>query len=458
MVIPTPRLLLFAVAGVALVVLTGSHDAGLTIALLWLAAIVVLALVDAFLAPRSGQVHWTRDHENKLSLGVWNAVTLDLHSSLQRPVALRVRDAVPGQMAARGESRHGECTGSWRFSYRVFPIHRGDYRFGPVTARYLGPLGLAWKQRSVDLDDNVKVYPNLQAIRNYEMLLRRGHLAEIGLHNSRRWGEGTEFERLRSYSPDDQYRRINWKATAKTGSPIVVDYQTERSQNVIIALDTGRLMATRLPLAISSLNQDEAASEVAAETAAPVALTRLDFSVNAALLLSFVSQEYGDRVGLLAFSDRVTRYVAPRSGRRQFLLLTESLYNLEAEATATDFLTASAYLGRRNPRRSLIVLFTDLAESYSAAQLVSTMAQLRRRHLPLVVTMQDPEIQRLATQAPRDTRSVYERSVARQLLDERAKVLVSLRAAGVLTLDVRADALTPSVINRYLEVKARSAL
>jgi uncharacterized protein (DUF58 family) len=447
MITPTARLLLVALAGIAPIGLSGAHSTALVLAGIWLLAVALLAIIDARFTPTAAGLRWSREHEDKLSLGVWNPVVLRAVCDLDRPVRLRVRDAVPVLLSARGEQGAGACpaAGEWSLSYSVFPLHRGDYALGPLSVRYLGPLGLAWRQHEVDLRDDVKVYPNLRSVRSYETLLRRGRVAEIGLRNTRRWGEGSEFERLRVYTPDDEFRRIDWKATARRHLPIVVDYQLERNQTILLALDTGRLMANRLPLP-------------AEDDTVPNALTRLDHSLNAALLLTYAAQEYGDRVGLLAFSDRVSRWVTPRAGRPQLVRVTEEMYNLEPEPTATDFIGAIGYLATRNPRRSLIVFFTDIAEPDSARELVGQIGHLVPRHLPLVVTMQDPSIRALAALPLTSADNVYRRAVATRLLDSRAEVLLALKAQGALTLDVPADRITPSVINRYLEVKARSEL
>ena len=447
MIVPTPRLLVLALAGVIPVALTGSHTTALVLGSLWLIGATLLAYIDARFAAGAEDLRWSREHDEKLSLGVRNPIQLHAVSDLDRAVTLRVRDAVPALLAPRAEAGAGTCPPQsiWSMRYDVSPLHRGDYSIGPLAVRYLGPLGLAWRQRTIPMAGTVKVYPNLRAVRSYETLLRRGRLAEIGLRNTRRWGEGSEFERLRVYTPDDEFRRIDWKATARRHQPIVVDYQLERNQTILLAIDTGRLMATRLPLTET-------------EHTVPHALTRLDHSLNAALLLAFAAQEYGDRIGLFAFSDRILRYVSPRAGRGQFLRVTQEMYNLEAEATATDFVRAIGYLATRNPRRSLIVLFTDFAEPDSARELVAQVGHLVPRHLPLVVTMQDPSYLDLATLPPSSPDNIYRRAVAMHTLDARDQVLLSLQQQGVLTLDVPADRLTPAVINRYLEVKARSSL
>jgi uncharacterized protein (DUF58 family) len=467
--IPTRRLLFLALCGLVPLVLTSSYGAAFLVGLAWLAAVVVIALIDGWFSLPSEALVWSRDHDQKLSLGAWNPVSLTLENRSRRALRLEVRDAVPSLLVPDGDHGGGECApfGTWTLHYRVFPIHRGDYRFGAAGVRYLGPLGLAWWQRKLNLDDAVKVYPNLLAIRSYEALIRRGQLEEIGLRNSRRWGSGTEFERLREYTPDDEYRRINWKATARRNKPIAVDYQTERSQNVLLVLDSGRLMSTRVPLEgdlapaddLDRIIRSEAgAAPVSPSPTAPRALTRLDYAVNASVLLAYVSHQYGDRVGLLAFSDRVTRFIAPAPGRRQFLRIAEALYNLEAEETEADYAEGLGYLAARNPRRSLAVVFTDIAEPEAATILVSHLGHLARRHLPLVVTLRDPGVEKLAIADVTSPEATYERAVAQRLLDDREQTLRFLRQRGALTLDTPADRLSPSLINRYLEIKARARL
>jgi uncharacterized protein (DUF58 family) len=163
-------------------------------------------------------------------------------------------------------------------------------------------------------------------------------------------------------------------------------------------------------------------------------------------------------VGLLAFADRVSRYLSPRPGHGHFLGLTEALYNLSAEPIETDYAAGLGYLAARNPRRALVVLFTDLTERESMVPLVAHTRHLSGRHLVLVVTLRDPGIEHLATIQPDSSRHVYERAVARGVLDEREETLRILRGQGVLTLDVTANQLYPALINRYLEIKARTGL
>lgn len=228
----------------------------------------------------------------------------------------------------------------------------------------------------------------------------------------------------------------------------------------MLLIDAGRLMSMQVPYP-GEMDQTadlfEGMNLTGPREVVP-ALTKLDHAVNAALLLAYVSQRQGDRSGLLAFSDRVLRFVKPGAGHRQFLALTEVLYDLEPQGTEADYGAALAYLSVHSPRRALAVIFTDIGHEMAAASLLVHVAHINRRHLPLIVTMRDPAVERMASEEVTDSQSVYERAVARNLLDQREITLSRLRQSGALTLDVPADRLSISLINQYLEIKARVLL
>ncbi len=396
-----------------------------------------LFILDWRLAGPVGRFDVERVHDTKLSLGVENPIAIHIRNRLRRGTRLRVRDEAPEsfKIDVRLLDASLPPLGSWQAVYHLQPLRRGDYQFGNVVLRWLGPLGLVARQGTVQASESVKVYPNLLDVRMYDLLLRRNRLREIGLRTTRLFGEGTEFERLREYLPDDEYRRINWKATARRHRPVTVQYQIERSQNVIAVLDTGRMMQT------------------------PVAdIAKLDYAVNAVLFLGYVATAKGDRVGVMSFADEVTHYLAPRQGRGQFYRMLEVLYAVEAQQVEPDYQKALTYLAVKQRRRALVVIFTDLSSGASLDSLVAQVALLARSSLPLVVTISDPDVHWLAGRQPRDSLAVYQRAAASQMLDERLVILDTLRQHGVLTLDVPANQLSLAVINRYLELKARTRL
>lgn len=470
MFIPTPRLLGLTIIGIIPIAISESTALSIYIALVWAAVVAGVGVVDGLMTPNPSDLAWRRDHDSKLYLGAWNTIKLSLVNRSVRPARFRVRDATPALFRTEGNVVRGVCKPRDRdvVEYRVMPIHRGDYRFGPLTARLLGPLGLVWRQRAWPLAGDVKVYPNLLAIRSYESLARRGQLQEMGLRTVRRFGGGTEFDQLRDYTRDDEYRRINWKATARAGHLVSADFRTERAQNVFLVLDAGRLMTAPVPIdstAPGNSAEPHGRAEalhyrpgVAHGAVNPPALTRFDHAVNAAVLLAFVAQQTGDRIGLVCFGEQIIRYLAPRPGRRSFLTVTHAIHDVQPEPVEPDYGFALRYLAARQRQRSLVVLFTDVTEAEAALTLIHPVHYLARRHLCLVVTLRDPELERMYNLIPTESKSLYERAVAGTVLEERSRILQLLRQRGVLTLDVVADKLSAGVLNRYLEIKGRSLL
>lgn len=402
------------------------------------AAVAVLAVDWRQAGAATTRFDVRREHDSKLSLGADNPVWLHVRNRGGRPVELWLRDEPPDEFRIDNRILHATLAPrqSWQGVYHLHPLRRGDYAFGNINLRWVGPLGLVVRQGKVGEGSTaVKVYPNLLDVRRYDLLLRRNRLQELGLRSTRQFGEGTEFERLRDYLPDDEYRRIDWKATARRHHPVTVEYQTERSQNVIAVLDTGRMMQS------------------------PVAdMAKLDYVVNAVLLLGYVATGKGDKVGMLSFADEVGSWLNPRQGRGQFYRMLELLYGVEAQPVEPDYRRALTYLAHKQRKRALVVIFTDLSGGASMEALVSHVSVLARRSLPLVVTISDPDVVAASQQTPTDSLSVYQRSAAARLLDERQVALDQLRRQGVLTLDVPANQLSIAVINRYLELKAKMLL
>lgn len=423
----------------------------------WLVLVLALLVADWRLSPKPSDWELKRHHDERLSLAIENPISVEIRLRRGlRALPIWLRDEPPIGFGVSGEvggdrvtRRQGDkVTSAIRIlsgkvspsstttlAYMVRPPRRGDYKFGNLHLRWETALGLLRRQHTFAAAEPVKVYPNLVDVRRYDLLLRKNRLWELGVRNTRLIGSGTDFERLRDYLPDDDYRRINWKATARRGKPISAEFQTERSQNIIALLDTGRMMRS------------------------PVGdVEKLDYAVNAVLLLAFVAAQKGDKVGLLTFADTAQTWIAPRSGKVQFQRMLEQLYAVNGQQVEPDYNRAFAWFNTQETRRSLVLVFTDLTGSVSGEALVAQMTRLRQRHLPLLVTVADPTVQKLARQPITESSSLYQRTVAEQLLDERRTTLERLRHHGVLTLDVPADELSIGVINRYLEIKAQGMI
>lgn len=435
--IPTPRLLFLLLLTAIPLAGAGQLPWLAWLALCYLMVLFGVVMSDLFLTPPPHQLEVERINDTKLSLGAENRITILLANRSPRAIRFTLRDEFPHQFPSDAQTLQGLLAplDIYAAQYHVRPLQRGDYAFGDINIRYYSMLGTFIRQAHYKAQATVKVYPNVLEVRKYDLLVRKGMLAEMGLRKTRILGAGTEFERLREYTTDDEFRRINWKATARRGKPIAAEYETERSQYVVCALDTGRLM--RPPVGD---------------------LARLDYVINSALMLGYVATLKGDHVGMLTFADDVGTYLAPKRGKQQFYRMLELLYNVQHQPVEADYTRALSYLGLKNRRRSLVVVFTDLVTLEAAQPLIAAMTRLARRHLPLCVTISDPNVVSLAGAPVSSSDGLYQRAVAEMLLDERQVILDTLRRNGVLTLDVPADKLTVSLIDSYLELKARGRL
>ncbi|MBN1287787.1 MAG: DUF58 domain-containing protein [Anaerolineae bacterium] len=414
------------------------------LALVYGAGLLLLAFMDRRRAGPLEQFRIVRAHDAKLSLGAPNRIAVHIASRAPRPVHVAVRDEPPVLFAGietAGRAGVVAPRETITLDYHVRPLKRGDFAFGDINLRWAGPLNFYVRQGVVKAGESVKVYPNLHEIRKYDLLVRRDQLAEMGFRNVRLRGEGTTFESLRDYTPDDPYRIINWKATARRGKPISTDYEPERSQRVMALVDVGRMMHS--PIRVHE--PDGAVWDMA----------KVDFVINSVLLFGYVATLKGDQVGLLVFADQVQQYIAPAAGRAHFQKLLEAMYALGSQPVEPDYGRALNYLRAHNQKRSLVVLFTDLSGSRAAEALMTHVPPLAPRHVPLVVTIRDPVLDQEADQRPDNSDAVYRRAIAEQLIDERRLLLQNLQQRGVLTLDAGAEHLTMAVVNRYLQLKAR---
>lgn len=446
------RILFFLIPLVIPIILVTTVPILLYIGCLYFLILLCVSIVDYVTNPFVKGIEINREMSSKFSLGVENSVVLTIINRTEQPVNLTIKDDFPDELIY--EDVMHKCfvqsSDSTQLTYHLTPIRRGIYQFGDIHVRCLGKLGLIVRQYKVLATTEIKVYPNLQAIREYELLIKRGMLQQIGLKSSRLFGEGTEMERLRDYTPDDDYRRIDWKATARHRKPIVREYETEKSQDVIIMLDTGRLMATPVRLSKPDLITDEDSLKHY--------MLKLDYAINTTLMTAYVSTLRGDKVGLLAFADNVHKYLSPKPGKKQFLTMLESTYALPVIPVEPDFESAFTYLSTKQRKRALIILFTDILDKDSAEGIAKYVAQFSRHHLVVCVTLADSGIIELSEKKATDSKSVYQKAIAERLLQEKYVILEVLRRQGVIAIDVPAHQLTMTVINKYLELKAKSMI
>lgn len=460
-ILPSPRLAIWLGLGSLLWVAAALEPAFSTPAAIYLAALLLIAGMDVALSPHPTEFELARETRDKLNLGTPNAIALTLYSRAAVPIVVTVRDEPPPAWPVRIDREPATVAqrevavapaGEARTTYSVLPTRRGAWEFGALSARYGTRLGLWYRQFRREAGQSVRVYPDTSEVGNYELHLRNGRTRELGLHLQRLRGKGTEFESMRDYTRDDNYKDINWKASARRGKLISTNYEIERDQTVILALDCGRMMTA---LADTRVREEVGEGGVAV---AQTPLSKLDCAINAAVLLTHVSVSLGDAVGLLLFADSVLQFVPPRKGKTQTGLIIDAMYGVQPSLVEPDYSGAYQELLGRKIRRALVVTFTDLIDPDASRELLAASGALRRHHNPLCVTINNRDVMDLAAQMPRGADEMYAKAMAQRMLAQRAQALRELSNRGVGILDVEASQLTVATVNRYLDLKARAAL
>jgi uncharacterized protein (DUF58 family) len=436
-VFPSRRFLILASLGLLPAALGAAAPVFFLVALLYFAACGALLAAEYFFGARGEQFEALRRVRPRLSLSEPETVELTVRNFSRWPAQVAVLDTTPSSLEASslplaaGIPPQSEVA----LAYEVTPTLRGKFRFGDLFLRVEHFPGMLTRQVRVPAAEEVRVLPDMREVARYEIMVRRSRLQEMGIHRSRYSGRGTEFERIRDYTPDDEYRQIDWKATARRRKPMSRVYEVERSQNVFLCIDAGRMMAGRVGR-----------------------LSKLDYAINAALMLAHVALRSGDRVGLIVVSDEVDAYLPFGKGQAHFQTCTEMLYSIEPRLCHVDYRGAIEQVAVRCKRRSLVVFFTDLIDEETSAELVTYLRLLRPVHLPMCVTLRDASIVSRAATPPSTLPEMYERTVALELLGERRRVLDGLQKLGAVVLDCAPEELSVAVVNRYLELKARQLL
>jgi uncharacterized protein (DUF58 family) len=401
------------------------------------AVLVLLVWIDFRRAPRPRTLKVERIGPDSFTVGRGSEYAFLWHNPTDRDADITVRESRPALLGGVAPRRRVRVAagGTERERIAVAPVRRGRETEGWLAIRSLGPLGLAYAQGRRELPWSVTVYPPLPASRLKASVAEAVRRRESGLRSMRQLGEGRQFESLREWVPGDDTRHIDWKASARRRKIIARQYEEERRQQVMLVLDAGRLLT----------------AEVGGEA-------RLEHVVRAALWLAFAANYHDDNVGVMVFSDHIHQYVAPQRGRRGLREVLDTLAVIEPTLVEPDYPAAFRYLAVRNRKRALTVFFTDVIDRYASEALVRNVASLTPRHLPLVVTLRNPELDRVATLRPGDVGSAYRKAAAEELLRARNEALAGMRRAGALVLDVPPAKASSIVVDQYLDLKRRGRL
>jgi uncharacterized protein (DUF58 family) len=399
--------------------------------------LIAIAYATGRIGPSPSSLKLTRSFDPVLSVRAANKVVVTLTNESLDHVRGVVRDEPPSHfLASRREFPLDVAPErEVNLEYTLTPNERGSESFKGTFVRLACPLGLVVKQARLDTEQQIRVYPNLLALREFDLLKQKGRLREIGIRRSRMRGLGTEFESLREYSEGDDYRKIDWKASARHAKLVVRQFEQERNQAVVIVIDIGRHM-------LAEVN----------------GVRKLDHALDSCLMLTNAAAAAGDFVGLLVYSDVVRRYIPPKKGRNQIGMIIEALHDLVAEPIESDPAAAFAFLASRWKRRSLVVTFTDLEDPDRARFLTTALGPQARRHLLLIARVSDPKLKEALDPPMEEVTDMYLSAAAGLLVADRRAATSVLSAANIRNLEAEPQDLAAALVSYYFDVKERSLL
>lgn len=401
--------------------------------------LVAAAVADFFASHRlpSG-LTVRREFERRFAIGDSVKVSLHFENSTDRKFQLRVKDEYPPELIL-DETRETEfaldAQSVAEFYYHVTSKKRGRYSFGTTAVRFLSRLGFVWCQAELGEPEAVKVYPNMRRAREMELKALGARSFLANQRRAVRRGEGREFESMRDYVRGDEMRHISWTATARRNKITTRQYQIERDQTIIIALDAGRLMTGRIG--------DE---------------TKFDTALHASLALMSASARAGDNCGIVVFGRRVRKYLPPKRGLEHIDAVLEALHDLEPELIEPSYARAFQFIASNTKKRAFVVILTDLVDKDSSKDLINSLKLLRPRHLPLVATIGDRDLRAAVSLRPHDIMDVFTQSAAEEIIHQRESALRLVETLGGLALDVTTQTLAPRLLETYLRIKERGMI
>jgi uncharacterized protein (DUF58 family) len=419
--------------------------------------VFVLAAIDFFTLPPQKSLSARRDTLRIASLQKSHKVTLTINNASRGALNLTIRDGVPHELKPLPAEFDIVLAGRSRavLEYVLNPQRRGSFTAEQTHVAVRSRFGLWQKIIDCHCASLWNVYPDLKQLRQFDLLARTNRLSLMGVRRVRRIGQDHDFERLRDYSLDDNYKRIDWRSTARRSKLTVRDFQSSQSQQLIFLVDGGRMMTNEAK-----------------------GLSLLDHALNAILMLSFVALRQGDQVGLIHFSDEIHSFIPPRGGQRHMNRLLHASFDRFPRLVESRYDQAFRYLAAHCRKRSLVVLVTNIIDEVNASQVEQYLTNLVGRHLPLGVILRDHRLFDAAAQevpakehvamdkttadkpasAPLTGDRLWRAAAAAEILAWRHQAITDLINQGVLALDVFPEQMTAPLINRYLSIKARHLL
>jgi uncharacterized protein (DUF58 family) len=454
------RALWLLVAGLLWAIPAFFHPHRVWMMLVWDGLIVGLIILDGMRLPLPGSISVTRRFLHSPALGERSEIEYDVLQQSNRIVTVIVTDDLHVALIATPQSLRVVAypRDTARVVMECYPGIRGDFRSGKIYLRYMRELRLVERWAVCDSEQGVRVFPASEQVGDSSAFyLMRARQIELQKRRLRLRGIGREFESLRDYQGGDELRNISWTATARRGKLITRQFTTERSQQVWIVLDSGRLSRTAFELRRSA---PPAVGEGEQESAERLVLnvTQLDQATTAAVMLAQVIGGSGDKFALLSYGRAVQQQLLPGSGPVHLRMMIKLLSQVKSEGAEANHLQAASRLKTLQRRRGLVIWITEIAESAGRPEVVSAVAELVKRHLVVLVLLQHPELDALAAREPKNVEEMFASTAAQEMLERRRETILKLRQQGVLVVETTPAEVGASAISKYLEVKAQGLL
>ena len=405
--------------------------------------IVAVAVADLLTVAQKRDFLVSREVVKVASLGKQHDCTITVANKSRWSLTTEIKDDLPNEFESDTESFSHQFTPRSRtsFSYRFKPDERGRFEMKLIYIKVISRLALWNTFHAIDAVNEIFVYPDMKQISQYSLLARTNRLSLLGVRRSRKIGQDNEFERLRDYTQDDNYKHIDWRTTARRQRLTVKDFQANQSQRIIFMVDCGRMMTGQ--------SND--------------GIDLFDHALNAMLMLSYVALSQGDSVGLICFSNTIHNYTPPRAGVNHINRILHATFDQRAQFVESRYDNAFYYLRKHCLKRSLVVLITNVIDEINAESVQQYLGNLKTRHLPMGVLLRDHQMFKaidsyIEHPSPQDSNEFYSAAVAAKIVNWRHEILTDLQHQGVLAVDVFPEQLTARLVNSYLEIKAKHLL
>ncbi len=427
----------FGYVAAAVFVLSYFFPALQTVASFLLLALVVLVVTDTLLLYRKRGLFAERILQSRFSNGDANKVTIRLQNNYDFRVYCTVIDELPVPFQERDWRKElwlpAQSTQDW--VYELTPQERGEYNFGIINVYAQGPLGMVKRRYRLGEEQTVKVYPSYVQMRRFQLQALANRNAEVGTRRMRKLGQSMEFEQIKEYVPGDDYRTINWKATARKGDLMVNNFTDERSQEIYCLINKGRVM--KMPFK---------------------GMTLLDYAINASLVLSSVALQKQDKAGLITFGRSVDAFLPADKKPTQINSILEALYKQQTAFLEPDLEKLFSAVRNRITQRSLLVLFTNFESVDSLDRVLPTLKRLAHYHLLMVVFFDNTELKELVETSATTVEDIYIKTIAEKYRYEKQLIVKELQKNGIVAVLSTPEALTVNALNKYLELKTRQSI